>query len=161
MVTENDKNVEVVSLPITRIKPNVVCSVCGKQFRVAPSRVKKTKVCSRRCYAEWRRMKYSGENNPAWKGAVITDERGYVMVRAKYIDEKYRCMAKPNGYVYLHRLVMASELGRPLLSEEIVHHVDRDKGNNAPDNLKLMTASAHTSEHMDEILEKRGHVRRA
>jgi hypothetical protein len=39
--------------------------------------------------------------------------------------------------------------------------IDRDKGNNVPDNLELMTASAHTSEHMDEILEKRGHVRRA
>lgn len=49
---------EVVELEISRVKPNVVCSVCGKQFRVAPSRVKKTKVCSRRCYAEWRRMKY-------------------------------------------------------------------------------------------------------
>lgn len=41
-----------------------------------------------------------------------------------------------------HRLVMAATLGRELESWEIVRHLDRDRGNNAPANLMLDTRGA-------------------
>jgi len=46
-----------------------------------------------------------------------------------------------------HRVVMEAKLGRPLLSEEIVHHIDHNKKNNHPDNLMVMTRSEHARHH--------------
>jgi hypothetical protein len=37
--------------------------------------------------------------------------------------------------VYTHRRVVEQIIGRPLRSDEIVHHIDFDKGNNSAENL--------------------------
>jgi hypothetical protein len=58
--------------------------------------------------------------------------------------------ANSKGYVPEHRLVMEQMLGRPLSSEEIVHHIDRNQGNNLPDNLQIMTQSEHAAMHHAE-----------
>ena len=44
---------------------------------------------------------------------------------------------------YLHRIVMEILLGRPLLTNEVVHHRDGDKGNNCPHNLELFGHAHH------------------
>lgn len=44
---------------------------------------------------------------------------------------------------YLHRFVMEQILGRKLNSKEVVHHIDGNKKNNDPSNLKLMNDSEH------------------
>lgn len=49
--------------------------------------------------------------------------------------------------LYEHRAVMAEVLGRPLRSDEIVHHIDADKHNNRADNLVLLTRSEHRTAH--------------
>lgn len=46
------------------------------------------------------------------------------------------------------RIVMEEKLGRPLTSEEVVHHIDEDPANNAPENLFLFpTRGTHRSFH--------------
>ena len=55
--------------------------------------------------------------------------------------------ADSNGYVLLHRIVMEKVLGRPLLSDEIVHHRNRDKLDNRPKNLEVLTRSQHQKLH--------------
>lgn len=47
-----------------------------------------------------------------------------------------------------HRRVMEAILGRPLLPNEIVHHKDRNKKNNDPSNLELMTRADHMKHHL-------------
>jgi hypothetical protein len=49
-----------------------------------------------------------------------------------------------------HRVVMERILGRPLRSDEVVHHVDGNKRNNDPSNLRLMTQSEHIALHLRE-----------
>lgn len=67
---------------------------------------------------------------------------------------------KPSGYVEItrgeykgrlvHIVVMESRLGRKLYSDECVHHIDRDKTNNAENNLALVTKSGHARIHRFE-----------
>lgn len=47
-----------------------------------------------------------------------------------------------------HRIVAEQILGRPLKPGEIVHHIDRNKRNNAPENLMIFpTQAAHAAWH--------------
>ena len=50
-------------------------------------------------------------------------------------------MARTDGYVMEHRLVMAVSLKRPLLRTEVVHHIDHDTRNNALSNLMLFATN--------------------
>jgi len=80
-----------------------------------------------------------GAANPAWKGGV-TYRRG----KGNYIGPRYvRCpldltvMARADGYVMEHRLVMARWIGRPLLRSEVVNHINHDPRDNRRGNLEL------------------------
>lgn len=50
-----------------------------------------------------------------------------------------------------HRVVAEQMLGRPLKEGEIVHHIDGNRRNNTPENLKVMTQSEHIKEHLPEM----------
>jgi transposase-like protein len=77
-----------------------------------------------------------GAAHHAWKGGRHIHD-GYAMIHIDD-DDPLRCMASTNGYAPEHRIVMARALGRPLTSYETVHHKNnRDKTNNALDNLQL------------------------
>lgn len=55
--------------------------------------------------------------------------------------------ATKNGYVLMHRLVMENELGRMLEDGEEVHHKDRNRKNNHPSNLEVLTMLEHRKVH--------------
>lgn len=56
-----------------------------------------------------------------------------------------------HGYVFLHNVVVENLIGRVIdTTVEIVHHKDRDRFNNKPDNLMLMTKSEHSRLHAEE-----------
>ena len=46
-------------------------------------------------------------------------------------------MARKDGYIMEHRLVMAQWMGRPLLRTEVVNHIDHNPSNNVRENLEL------------------------
>lgn len=73
----------------------------------------------------------------------------------KETKAKYAISAAPGhqrannkGYVYTHVLMAEKKLGRSLLSEECVHHIDKNKKNNDLDNLMVFkTVADHTAFH--------------
>jgi HNH endonuclease len=56
-----------------------------------------------------------------------------------YIWEPEHPNSNKKGYVGEHTKVMAAELGRPLLAGEEVHHRNRQRDDNRPENLELWT----------------------
>lgn len=86
-----------------------------------------------------RSKRLTGDGNPSWKGGVTYRNRkgNYVSVRYVRCPPEFQAMARADGYVIEHRLVMARIIGRPLIRTECVHHLDHDPLNNAPSNLEL------------------------
>lgn len=106
----------------------------------------------------WKRMKESGiprhpqhsqpgDKNPSWKGGKYLDGDGYILVYAP--DHPHATKA---GRVREHRLVMERVLGRYLEPDEVVDHIDGNKQNNNPSNLRVFRRN---NEHLKETLRGR------
>lgn len=129
----------------THIKTN--CLVCKKEINNFPSRLKK--YCSDTCYWQsllgkkaWNKNKKApklwGENHPNWTGGKTKRKDGYYL---NSIEGKR---------VLDHRMVVEKHLGRKLTSEEIVHHINKNRSDNRIENLAVMTQSEHMRLHSQE-----------
>jgi len=105
---------------------------------------KKHSAETRAKMSQQRRGKWTGAESPLWKGGRFLDKDGYLKV--------YRPShpaADVRGYVLEHRLAMEEMLGRRLLPEEVVHHEDGNRTNNARENLNLFpTQKEHRNYHV-------------
>lgn len=142
----------------------VACAVCGERFYRYRSHAQRAVLptCSRECNgvlrgrdwaqhahkgraawspaseAAWRE-RMAGARNPAWKGGVTLKRAhgNYSGVRYVRCPEPFLGMARKDGYVMEHRLIVARHLGRLLARAEVVHHVSRDPSDNRLENLML------------------------
>lgn len=145
-------------------RPNVICILCGTAMYRRPWILAKGegKFCSRACrnrahpLPDGRNLpppKF-GADNPAWKGGVT-----YFRKHGNYKPIKYvRCpprflpMARKDGYVMEHRLLMAMSLDRCLQRVEVVHHRNHDPQDNRIENLELFpNNSTHKREEWRRI----------
>jgi len=87
-----------------------------------------------------KRPEFSGEKCPTWTGGRWKMKIGYIM---KYSPNHPHTIK--GCYVYEHRLIMESIIGRFLDPKEVVHHIDGNRSNNSPENLMLFP---NNTEHM-------------
>ena len=134
----------------------VPCAHCGTEVKRSPSRLKRQArvFCSYSCRSTAHsatlvanrhdptgkpgKPRY-GADNPAWKGGVTHKRRqgNYIHPPMVRCPPHLAAMARSNGYIPLHRLVMAEWVGRPLTRAECVNHIDHDTSNNERSNLEL------------------------
>ena len=81
--------------------------------------------------------KLSGSRHPCWKGGRIRDRDGYQLLWMPTHPQ-----ANSGGYMREHRLVMEREVCRPLLPHEVVDHINGQRSDNRPENLKLYQSNA-------------------
>lgn len=79
---------------------------------------------------------------PSYKGGCTLVYGGYI-----YEHCPTHRLCNQWGYVAQHRMISEDLIGRPLRKGEVVHHRDEVRTNNAPDNLEVMTKSAHHQHH--------------
>jgi len=94
------------------------------------------------------------ENHSAWTGGTTRDKHGYILERVGkdgphgYLIRTGRAEDK-RGYAAQHRIRMHDKLGRQLLPDEVVHHIDGNVENNDPSNLEVFQTNA---DHLRETL---------
>jgi len=133
-------------------KSNTICDLCEKPIYRRPSTLKanKGKFCSRACrnkvyrYNNPNPPRMYGKDNPAWKGGVTLKRAKGNYSGVKYIrcPNEYIKMARKDGYIMEHRLVMAKYLNRILTKIEVVHHIDHNPSNNKIENLMLFSSNS-------------------
>ena len=134
-------------------KETRTCSWCGASVTRYPSQFagKKHIFCSRECMHSFENKSKNpnGYMKDFSKGAAffrahaaefnkvrMTPEVRAKLRQARMDTGEGKTYSKYYGR-HTHRVVAEQILGRPLLPGEVVHHIDGDKRNNAPENLMV------------------------
>lgn len=105
----------------------VACAQCGTDITRAQSQLGKRSFCDRDCQHEFLRS----------QGIRQITAGGYVRL---YVGRDHPGATK-TGHIFEHRKVMQEILGRPLVEDENVHHVNGVRDDNRPENLELWSSS--------------------
>jgi hypothetical protein len=111
--------------------PVAVCEKCSKEFQ-RPYRKQtqgydyKVRFCSRDCA------------NEAQRTDSYADKNGYIVVSRK--GRQYQA----------HRLVMEQSIGRKLLADETVHHINGVRSDNRIENLELWSSRHPKGQRVEE-----------
>jgi hypothetical protein len=120
---------------------NLPCNFCKKLVYVPYWRQNKFKFCSHSCSGK-SKFKHMLEVRKVAHGSEKCNWKGF------YFDKRgYKLIWTPSGNRYEHRIVMEKHLGRPLKTNEAVHHINHHKSDNRIENLELLTKSQHTKKY--------------
>ena len=106
------------------------------------------------CGTEVERLRYQLANSKQCHHQKHHLINGYVDL---YMPEHH--LARSNGHIYEHVIIAEEMLGRELKEGETVHHKDKNRGNNSPDNLMVFaTLGDHSRFHKTGVAIKQGDV---
>jgi len=119
------------------------CLVCGADIYVQPNQVRhgEGRYCSVAC-------KVAGTTGRETRpGGTYVRKDGYRIVKVGV-----------RKYQLEHRLVVEADLGRPLRSDEEVHHLNGDKLDNRAENLEVLSPTDHQHRHGASVRARRTRV---
>lgn len=137
----------------------LTCDWCGKELKPrCPSKVHKHNFCCRECCQAFSNKKKNPEGytdlkdysnmsehmsrlNRELNPTRMTPETRQKLREAHLNTGEGKSYEKLYGR-HAHRVVAEIKLGRPLRPGEIVHHIDGDKRNNDPDNIRVYASQA-------------------
>lgn len=143
-------------------KTKVPCDWCGQIIERYPSQIKSHNFCCKKCMSLFQSKQHNPEGYAQLKDFTnirkhmsqlnqkLNPTRMTLEVRQKLHEARSNgaCMGyKKSWGVHLHRHIAESILGRKLLPTEVVHHIDRDKQNNDPHNLLVLSQAEHARLH--------------
>jgi len=121
----------------------VLCELCKKGFYSYPiGHGKWKKYCSKKCQMisqgnrlrGQKKLNFCGKNNPSYTNGKYKEKYKRIRVNGESYDKHiFVCLRKMG----LHRLPKGC----------CVHHIDRDKHNNSPENLQLLEINYHNNLH--------------
>lgn len=121
----------------------ITCSYCGKTFWLKTYFACRYKhiYCNRECKNSDKSISACGEKSHWWKGGRIIHS-GYIYLKMPDDSD-----ADSQGYVAEHRIMAREKIGRTLLKNEDVHHLNGIKTDNRPENIVVITKSQHAHDH--------------
>lgn len=136
------------------------CEQCGKTFQLKlttdpHATANPRRFCTPECGAMWRSENLSHR--------YLTGE-GYVLIVKPptmsrglndqgYVRVNLGTGRLARGRVLEHRYVMEQQLGRELLPDETVHHVNGQKTDNRPENLELWVSKHPKGQRVEDVVE--------
>ncbi len=120
------------------------CEWCGESVSRNRTQFKEHTFCSMECCAKWQAENTRCENASRWNGGKI-DQNGYWFIK------------QPDGsYKQKHIMVAEKMLGRTLEKDEVVHHINKNKKDNRPDNLVVLSRKEHIQIHKKDLMDAKG-----
>jgi len=116
-------------------KPPKKCLECGAMFKTY---TKTAKYCSVKCANIVKGRNMKGNRRSDFVGRSF--HNGYIRVFVE--GHPYG----KNNYVFEHRLVVEKSLGRYLIPNETIHHINGRKDDNRLENLEIVLRNAHYGE---------------
>lgn len=134
------------------------CEICDCLLKLNNARdIERKRFCSKECLGKWIVSQGLLTNDYSLETREKMRQSKLALLKTGWRPEGWRKYLPHRrvggrGYAFIgqkreHQVIMENLLGRPLESNEVVHHIDGNKANNNSNNLQVMTRGEHIKYH--------------